>query len=81
MVTKTDVIVFVNRRKVEFDVPQATGAGILKAAGFAGTDWDLFLLQGEGDLTGGKLIGADEVVPLKNGEHFRAIPGNRTFGV
>jgi hypothetical protein len=80
MVTQVRVFVFVNRRKVEFDASQATGAQILAQAGFTGTDWDLFLLHGEGDPTGGKLILADELVTLKDGEHFRAIPGNRTFG-
>lgn len=74
------VHIFVNRTKVEFDDPAQTGASILQAAGFAGDDWDLLKLQGEGDATGGVLVTAQEAVHLKNGEHFRAIPGNRTFG-
>ena len=76
----TAVHIFVNRRKVEFSSTQVTGEEILRKAGFAGNDWDLFLLQGEGDPTGGTLIQFNQTVTLKNGEHFRVIPGNRTFG-
>lgn len=76
----TGVHIFVNRMKVEFDKVEQTGASILETAGFSGEAWDLLKLQGEGDPTGGEPIGAQEVVELKNGEHFRAIPGNRTFG-
>jgi hypothetical protein len=56
-----------------------TGRAILALADF-GEDHDLFRLQGEGDRTGGTPIGLDEVVAIKAGEHFRAIPGNRNFG-
>ena len=80
METQTQVHIFVNRSKVELDITQLTGAQLLQKAGFSGTGWDLFLLHGEGDPTGGTLIRSDEVLTLKNGEHFRAIPGNRTFG-
>jgi hypothetical protein len=77
---KTAVHVFVNRRRIEFPSAHVTGEEILRRAGFAGNDWDLFLLQGEGDPTGGVLIQFNQAVTLKNGEHFRVIPGNRTFG-
>ncbi len=76
----TKVEVFVNRRKLELHQTEITGAGLLEAAGFQGPGWDLFQLQGEGDPTGGKLIQATDVIELKNGERFRVIPGNRTFG-
>lgn len=78
--TKSSIHVFVNRRKVEFYSAEVTGRQILDAAGFSGQGWDLLQLQGEGDPTGGTLIIADQTVMLKNGDHLRAIPGNRTFG-
>lgn len=78
--TTTKIHISVNRKKVELETTQVTGEQILLAAGFTGRDWDLFLLQGEGDATGGTLIQFNQVVTVKNGEHFRVIPGNRTFG-
>lgn len=76
----TTVEVFVNRRRIELHETEITGAGLLDDAGFEGQNWDLFLLQGEGDPTGGELIQATQILHLKNGERFRVIPGNRTFG-
>jgi hypothetical protein len=78
--SRTAVHIFVNRRKVEFLSRHQTGEQILRAAGFTGNEWDLFLLHGENDPTGGTLIQFNQVLDLKNGEHFRVIPGNRTFG-
>ncbi|MGI9102551.1 MAG: multiubiquitin domain-containing protein [Terriglobales bacterium] len=72
--------VFVNRKKVEFDDAEVTGEQLLAKAGFPGNQWDLLQLQGKGDPTGGTLIQANQLITLKNGEHFRVIPGNRTFG-
>jgi hypothetical protein len=74
------VHVFVNRKKVEVGTEQITGAELLEAGGFEGQGWDLLALQGEGDPTGGELIMFDRVLELKNGDRFRVIPGNRTFG-
>jgi hypothetical protein len=74
------VHVFVNKREVEPETSDLTGAGLLQAAGFQGEKWDLFRLQGEGDKSGGELITAEQELHLKNGEHFRVIPGDRTFG-
>ncbi len=74
------VHIFVNRRKVDLESEQVTGEQILRAAGFEGREWDLLRLQGEGDPTGGTLILFDQVLNVRNGEHFRVIPGNRTFG-
>ena len=71
--------IFVNRRKLAAPKEEMTGREILGLAGL-GDDHDLFRLQGEGDPIGGSPIGLDQVVDLKNGEHFRAIPGNRNFG-
>jgi hypothetical protein len=76
----TTVELFVNRRKLELDQTAITGARLLEAAGFQGQGWDLFKLQGEGDPSGGELIQATDTIQLKNGERFRVIPGNRTFG-
>jgi hypothetical protein len=77
---RTRVEIFVNRRKLELDQREIKAAQLLEAAGFQGEGWDLFQLQGEGDPTGGQLIQATEVLELKNGDRFRVIPGNRTFG-
>ena len=77
---KSKIHIFVNRRKLEVDQPELTGEQILRLAGFAGNDWDLLRLQGEGDPTGGEVILFNQPIRLKNGDHFRVIPGNRTFG-
>jgi hypothetical protein len=74
------VHIFVNRRRLELDEAEMTGAELLEAAEFQGDGWDLLELQGEGDPTGGKLILATDTIKLKNGQRFRVIPGNRTFG-
>ena|SRR5438093_2137987 len=73
--------VFVNRKKTDFDVIQIDPAHFLLTAGFTGTNWDVLRLQGEGDPTGGTLIVATDTIILKNGDHFRVLPGNRTFGL
>jgi hypothetical protein len=78
--SKTAVHIFVNRRKVELPSTHVTGEQILLAAGFQGREWDLFLLHGESDPTGGTLIQFNQTLTVKNGEQFRVIPGNRTFG-
>lgn len=75
----TKVPIFINRQKFEVEEGQLTGRQILALAGF-GEGYDLLLLQGESDPTGGRLISADEPVEIKAGMHFRVIPGNRTFG-
>lgn len=80
MAATTKIHVFVNRKKLELDTADLTGAEFLEKAGFAGQQWDLLKLQGEGDPTGGELIMFDQRLSLKNGERFRVIPGNRTFG-
>ncbi|TAK22131.1 MAG: hypothetical protein EPO26_12670 [Chloroflexota bacterium] len=78
--TGTAVHVFVNRRRLNLDVIELTGADLLERAGFEGKKWDLLKLQGEGDPTGGQLIMWDLALQLKNGDHYRVIPGDRTFG-
>lgn len=78
--TKVAVHVFVNRKKVDLPADRMTGAELLQRAGFEGQGWDLFKLQGEGDPTGGDLVMFDQILDLKNGDRFRVIPGNRTFG-
>jgi len=74
------VHIFVNRRRLDLEVDRLMGQQLLEAAGFTGQGWDLLRLQGEGDPTGGELIQAGQTITVKNGEHFRVIPGNRTFG-
>jgi hypothetical protein len=76
-----NIHVFVNRKKVDIDDSTLTGADLLDRAGFEGQDWDLLQLQGEGDPTGGELVLKDQPLTLKNGDRFRVIPGNRTFGL
>jgi hypothetical protein len=73
------VPIFINRKKYEAPRELLTGREILALGGF-GEDHDLFLLQGEGDPTGGTPIGLDQQIQVKSGQHFRAIPGNRNFG-
>lgn len=80
METKTITVpIFINRTKYEVEQRPMTGREILAIAGFA-EGYDLLLLKGEGDPSGGEVILADQVVEIKPGMHFRAIPGNRTFG-
>jgi hypothetical protein len=78
--TTSEVVIFVNRRKIEVHQTEITGAQLLEATGFEGTGWDLLKLQGEGDPSGGQLVQATDELHLENGERFRVIPGNRTFG-
>jgi len=71
--------VFINRRKVELPSSPQTGEQILDAGDY-GPDYSLFLLEGEGDPSGGMQIDRSESIDVKNGMHFRAIPGNANFG-
>jgi hypothetical protein len=74
-----EVPIFINRHKYETTPGPHTGRQILAIAGLS-EGYDLLLLAGEGDHTGGEVILADQVVEIHAGMHFRAIPGNRTFG-
>lgn len=80
MTQSKGIHVFVNRQKVELDTTELTGEQLLAAADFSGKEWDLLRLQGEGDPSGGVLIMFNETIVVKNGDRFRVIPGNRTFG-
>lgn len=71
--------VFINRRKIDLPSSPLTAEQILHAGDY-GPDYDLFLLQGEGDPSGGTKLERAQSVDVKNGMHFRAIPGNATFG-
>jgi hypothetical protein len=71
--------VFINRRKVELPSSPLTGEQILDAGDY-GADYNLFLLKGEGDPSGGTPVDRSESIDVKNGMHFRAIPGNANFG-
>ena len=72
--------IFVNRNKVRPDDGELNGDEHLATAGFEGQEWDLLSLQGEGDPSGGTVILHDTQLTLRNGDRFRVIPGNRTFG-
>ena len=71
--------IFINRRKYDVEAERLPARSILALLGLV-DGYDLFLLQGEGDPSGGRCLLADEEVPIKNGLHFRAQPGNCTFG-
>ena len=68
-----------NRRRLDAPKTPMTGLEILALCDY-GEDYELYLLQGEGDPTGGEPIAHDRQLDLKNGLHFRAIPGNANFG-
>lgn len=80
MATKTRIHVFVNRKKLDLDIEQLTREQLMERAGFPSAGHDLFRLQGEGDPSGGVLVAAGETFLVKNGDRFRIIPGNLTFG-
>jgi hypothetical protein len=71
--------IHINRRLVEAPTSPMTGLAILELGDY-GPDYDLYELQGEGDPTGGTKVDHTHEVDLKNGLHFRAIPGNANFG-
>lgn len=73
------VHVFINRRKIELPGGMESGEQVLNAGDY-GPDYNLFLLKGEGDPSGGVLIDRAQVIEVKDGMHFRAIPGNANFG-
>lgn len=70
--------IFINKKKVTTSAESLTGAEIKALAGY-GAEFDLFLLQGEGDPAGRAIADGDRV-EIKNGLHFRVLPGNRNFG-
>ena len=71
--------IFINRRKIDVAGGIMTGEQIW-VAGEYGPDYNLYLLKGEGDPSGGTPVGREENLEVKNGMHFRAIPGNANFG-
>jgi len=73
------VHVFINRRKIELPADMQSGEQVLNAGDY-GPDYNLFLLQGEGDPSGGVQIDRAQMIEVKDGMHFRAIPGNANFG-
>ena len=73
------VPIFINRRKFQVEPVPTTGREILALTSL-GQGYDLLRLQGEGDPDGGTCVLADQVVEIHAGLHFRAIPGNCTFG-
>lgn len=75
-----EVRVNVNRQEVVLDGGQLTAVDLLRKAGFEGDEWDLLQLSGKDDLTGGRLIDQSSALELTEGDCFRVIPGNRTFG-
>jgi hypothetical protein len=78
-VSHLQIHIFINRRPIEVSAGDMTAQDILKAGDY-GPDYQLFMLRGEGDPTGGQLLAPTDVVLVAGGMHFRAIPGNATFG-
>lgn len=74
-----NVHVFINRRKIELPAGMQSGEQILTVGDY-GPDYNLFLLKGEGDPSGGAQIERTQMIEVKQGMHFRAIPGNANFG-
>jgi hypothetical protein len=72
--------VLVNRQEVAFDRVNVRAGELLEEAGFEGKEWDLLQLSGKNDPTGGRPIDQDSILELTEGDCFRVIPGNRTFG-
>jgi hypothetical protein len=79
MSAKPPFHIAINRRRFEAPETPMSGSEILALASY-GADYELYLLKGEGDPTGGQLVAPDEKIAMKNGMHFRAIPGNANFG-
>lgn len=77
---KQAIKVHVNRKLVEMDHTEGTVCDVLVAGGFAGNDWDVLLLQGEGDPSGGELLDPTATIHFEAGQHFRVLPGNRNLG-
>ena len=73
------VPIFINHKKYEVTEGPMTGRKILEVAGYD-LNYDLFLLQGEGDPSGGRPIQPDETIEIKPGMHFRVITKNPNFG-
>lgn len=74
----TKIVIFINKKRYDAARPAMTGREIKALAGY-GDDYELRLIQGEGDREG-RVIGDDEPLEMKNGLHFRALPKNRNFG-
>lgn len=66
--------IFVNNKRFTTDDEQLTGDQI-KALASVPEDYELFLVHGNDSTP----IGPNQIVQVKNGEHFRAIPPG-TFG-
>jgi hypothetical protein len=78
-VTNLRIHVFINRREIDLPTSPMTAEAILQAGDY-GPDYELFLLHGEGDPSGGIQLERTQSLDVKNGMHFRAIPRNATFG-
>lgn len=79
MVVHSGIHVFVNNRKISVPSNRIKGPDILRLAGFIeGEHWDLYRLQSATDASGGTLVGASEVLNIKDGDWFRVIGGHHT---
>ncbi len=78
MVVHSGIHVFVNSRKVSLTSNQIKGSELIKLAGYSEhPHWDLYRLQNERDTTG-KIVAADEVLRVKDGDFFRVVEGHHT---
>jgi hypothetical protein len=79
MVVRGGIHVFVNNRKINLLSSKITADKLLKLAGYIeGEHWDLYRLQNELDPTGGTIVGATEILSIKDGDWFRVIGGHHT---
>ena len=77
---KERVRVFVNHEAVELEGDRIRVKELLEIASFQGNEWDLMRLDRKDDLSGGTPVDLDTFLELRPEEHFRVIPGNRTYG-
>ena len=70
----TEFEIFVNNKHFRTDKEQLAGDDIKKLAGVP-ADYELYLVHGNESTP----IGPTQVISIKNGDHFRAIPPG-TFG-
>ena len=69
--------IFVNKKKLETSATSLTGKAILELAQLSPSDYDLFLVKGQGE---SDPIGPDQPVGIRNGLHFNAIAKGVNFG-
>jgi len=78
--SKERVRVLINHETLEIDSSRISTRDLLEGAGYEGDEWHLIKLNGQADPTGGVRVESNGALTLKDGDHFRVVPGNATFG-